>query len=169
MELRRDMKVTSILLMLYFSGGECDKTISGHLKYIAEIFIAFIYYLFMWTYCVWRSESWELVLSSTIWVLGLELRLSGLVASPCPAAHVCTCTFLWVPMKKALTPPELKLQVVVSHPTWMLETELPASTRATSVLNPCAISSALKCLLIDCGYFTTLSSKKIETFFLKYV
>lgn len=65
-------------------------------------------------------------------------------------AHVCTCTFLWVPrkvpMKKTLTPPELKLQVVGSHPTWMLETELRASTGATSVLNPCAISSALKCL-----------------------
>lgn len=72
-----------------------------------------------------------------------------------------------VPMKKALNPLELKLQVVVSHPTWMLQTELPASTRATSVLNSCAISSALKCLFIDCGYFTTLSSKKIETLFLK--
>lgn len=39
------MKVTSTLLMHYFSGDKCDKTTSVHLKYITEIslHLLFIY------------------------------------------------------------------------------------------------------------------------------
>lgn len=87
MELRSDMKVTSTLLMFYFSGDKCDKTISVHLKYIAEISLHLLFiYLFMRAYVCGGQSHGYWFSPSSIWVPGLELRLSGLAASPCPAA-----------------------------------------------------------------------------------
>lgn len=80
------MKVTSTLF--YFSGGECDKTISGHLKYIAEIFIAFIYYLFMWTYvCGGQSHgNWFSLPPYGSW--GWNLGCQAWLQAPAPLHHL---------------------------------------------------------------------------------
>lgn len=50
MKLRRDVKVTSTLLMLYFSGDKCDKTTSVHLKYITEISLHLLFVYVEGTY-----------------------------------------------------------------------------------------------------------------------
>lgn len=64
------------------------------------------------------------------------------------------CTWMWecvhvsAGVPRVSDPFELKLQVIVSCPAWMLDTELGFSVRAMHALHGWASSPALGCLLI---------------------
>ena len=69
----------------------------------------------------------------------------------CVCMDVCVCMLVYVTCvqvptearEEELDPLDLKLQVVVSHPMWVLGTELGSSGRAASSINHHAISYPL--------------------------